>query len=161
MIYHLVLLFRKKNMEIFKTEELKKEYKEYQQLLKDVFDCSFCQIFSCKYHKKFDMVCNLCREVHCKKCKKLLLSIEILTDSCDEVGKDFIYDFTKDFLNLDNLTLDFFNIEINKKIKIEKELFKKKVKSEKNSTKTIKQKLPSGVKNGQYQIGRRKRHYYY
>ena len=69
------------------------------------------------------MVCNLCREVHCKKCKKLLLSIEILTDSCDEVGKDFIYDFTKDFLNLDNLTLDFFNIEINKKIKIEKELF--------------------------------------
>ena len=148
-------------MEIFKTKELEKEYKEYQELLKEVFECGFCRILSCKYQKKFDVVCSICRNAACKKCKKLLISIETIINNCDENGKDYIYNFTKDFLNLDELTLDFFSLNINKKVKIEKELFKKKVKSEKNSTKTIKQKLPGTVKNGQYQFGKWKRHYYY
>ena len=39
-------------MEIFKTETMKKEYKEYLTLLDDVLECGFCRIDSCKHHKK-------------------------------------------------------------------------------------------------------------
>ena len=150
-------------MEIFKTETMKKEYKEYLKLLDDVLECGFCRIDSCKHHKKHKLTCTLCRDAQCKKCKKLLISKDVLVKNCDQDGQDFIFNFTVDYLNLSPESRAFFfpekeEIEIKK---IEKELFKKKVKSEKNSSKIVKQVLPGGVKNGQYQVGRRKRHFYY
>ena len=150
-------------MEIFKTETMKKEYKEYLILLDDVLECGFCRIDSCKYHKKFQVTCTLCRNAQCKKCKKLLISKDILMKNCDQDGQNYIYYFTIDYLNLSPESRNFFfsekeKIEVRK---IEKELFKKKVKSEKNSTKVVKQILPGGLKNGQYKVGRWKRHYYY
>ena len=60
-------------MEIFKTETMKKEYKEYLKLLDDVLECGFCRIDSCKHHKKHKLTCTLCRDAQCKKCKKHLL----------------------------------------------------------------------------------------
>ena len=150
-------------MEIFKTETIKKEYKEYLKLLDDVLECSFCRIDSCKHHKKHKPTCALCRDAQCKKCKKLLISKDILLKNCDQDGQDYIYYYTIDYLNLSPESRTFFfpekeKIEVKK---LKKELFKKKVKSEKNSEKVVKQVLPGGVKNGQYQMGRRKRHYYY
>ena len=150
-------------MEIFKSAEMKKEYKEYLVLLDDVLECGFCRKLSCKYDKKFNPLCNLCRDAKCKKCGKLLISIEILKKNCDEDGQEYIFNYTTDYLNLSKESRAFFfpEKEIIKIKKVEKELFKKKTKDEKNSTKVVKQKLPTGIKNGQYQVGRKKRHYYY
>ena len=150
-------------MEIFKSDTIKKEYKEYLVLLDDVLTCGFCRTDSCKNHKKFTVTCSLCRNAQCKKCKRLLISKEILMKNCDQDGQEYIYYYTMDYLNLSQESRAFFfpdkeTVEVQK---IEKELFKKKVKSEKNSTKVVKQKLPQGIKNGQYTVGRWKRHFYY
>ena len=48
-------------MELFKTEFLRKEYKEFSdKLLPAVLECGFCNISSCKHHVKTDMFCTLC-----------------------------------------------------------------------------------------------------
>ena len=150
-------------MEIFKSVEMKREYKEYIKLLNDVLKCGFCRKLSCKYHKKYNAICNLCRDAQCKNCRKVIISKDILLKNCDENGQEYIFNFTVDYLNLSKQSRAFFfpEKEIIEIKKVEKELFKKKTKDEKNSTKVVKQKLPAGVKNGQYQVGRKKRRYYY
>ena len=75
-------------MEIFKSEEIKKEYKEYLTLLDDVLECGFCRKLSCKYEKKFNPICNLCRDAKCKKCEKLLISLEILKKTAMKMGRN-------------------------------------------------------------------------
>ena len=70
----------------------------------------------------------MCRDAQCKKCKKLLISKDILLKNCDQDGQDYIYYFTIDYLNLSPESRSFFfpekeKIEVRK---IEKELFKKK-----------------------------------
>ena len=47
--YLLAITSRSLKMEIFKSEEMKKEYKEYLGLLDDVLECGFCRKLSCKY----------------------------------------------------------------------------------------------------------------
>ena len=109
-------------MEIFKSAEMKKEYKEYLVLLDDVLECGFCRKLSCKYDKKFNPLCNLCRDAKCKKCGKLLISIEILKKNCDEDGQEYIFNYTTDYLNLSKESRAFFfpEKEIIKIKKVEK-----------------------------------------
>ena len=66
-------------MELFKSDVFRKKYKEFtDKLLPAVLECGFCNITTCKYHKKTDMFCNLCRTSICKDCRKFNLSKDIL-----------------------------------------------------------------------------------
>ena len=75
--------------------------------------------------------------------------------------QDYLYNFILTFLNLNNESLLNFFPDIKKIETINKEFFIKRVKSEKNSTKTINKKLPINIRNGQFIFKGWKRKFYY
>ena len=60
-------------MEIFKTDYLKKEFEKFQKEdLVAVLSCGYCQKTCCKWkHNKFLAGCKYQRENFCKNCHKL------------------------------------------------------------------------------------------
>ena len=58
------------------------------------------------FHKNFLVGCKFCRETFCKKCHKFDTTKEILLKEVDEIGKDYIENFIKDFLNISDQTLE-------------------------------------------------------
>ena len=96
------------------------------------------------FHYKYEPKCNKCREEFCKNCKNVRISFEMFLKNTDEIGKDYLYSFISDFLNINNLTLqNFFPEMVNKTIiSAEKELtIKSYNKSEKNRPQVVNQEL--------------------
>ena len=148
-------------MELFKTEILRKEYKEFaNKLLPAVLESGYCNISTCKYHKKTDMFCNLCRAAICKNCKKFNLSKDLLLSKATPEVVDYLHNFICDFLNLSDQSLKTYFPDI-KIVKLEKVEYTKRGKSEKNRSQTVNQVLPSGLRKGFYQNGRFKRRFFY
>ena len=148
-------------MELFTTDILKKEYEEFnKKYLPDVLECGYCNKKSCMYHSKFIISCTFCRNTFCKKCKSFNTSKDLLLKSALPEVVDFLLNYISDFLDLskESLKAYFPNIKIEK---IEKDCYKKRVKSEKCRQQTVSVKLPSYLKNGQYQVGKWKRRFYY
>ena len=148
-------------MELFKSEILKKEYEEFnKKMLPAVLKCGLCNIVSRKYHSKFIVSCALCRNAVCKDCKKFNISKNLLLRTATAETVDYLYNYIADFLNLSDESLKTYFPEI-KIEKIEKPCFKTRVKSEKCRTQTVKVYLPDHIKNGQFQVGRWKRRFFY
>ena len=84
-------------MEIFKSNELKKEFKRFEeQDLTKILECGYCQKTACQsFHAKFLVTCKFSRETFCKNCHKF----DVLLEKADEIGKDYIENFIRDFLN--------------------------------------------------------------
>ena len=121
-------------MVLFKTDILKKEYKEFSdKLLPAVLECGYCNKMHCKMHSKFEMLCSLCRNDMCHNCRRFNLSKDILLNKATSQTIDYLYNFICDFLNLSEESLKHYFPDI-KVEKIEKINFKKRVKSEKNRT---------------------------
>ena len=148
-------------MELFKTAELKNEYKEFlTKLLPDVLNCNFCNITCCEWHSKSIGTCIHCRKRHCKKCHSFNISKDILLASATPITVDYICNYICDFLNLSDLSIKTFFPDI-KVEKIGKINYRTCVKSEKNRSQILKCEIPSHLKNGQYQFRNYKRRFYY
>ena len=148
-------------MELFKTDILKKEYKDFNKIyLPSVLECGFCNVVSCEFHSKFFVSCVHCRSRACKKCKMFNASKGMLLKSASPETVNYLYNYIVDFLNISDETLNKFCPEI-KIEKMQKINFKTRVKSEKFSQKTVKVDLSTHLKNGQFQVGRWKRRFYY
>ena len=148
-------------MELFKTKELKKEFDEFtKDILPNVLSCNLCQKLSCMWHSKFDISCLHCRKEQCKNCRKFNISKDILLHSASAETVDYIYNFICDFLNISDESLNSYFPEIKVENR-EVDIYKKKVKSEKNRTQTVNVKLPSHVNSGCFQHGRWKRRFFY
>ena len=148
-------------MELFKSKELQKEFNEFTiDILPNVLSCNLCQKLSCMWHSRFDVSCLHCRKTQCKNCKKFNISKNILLHSASAETVDYIYNFICDFLNISDESLNsyFPDIKVEKR---EVDIYKKKVKSEKNRTQTVNVKLPSYVRSGTFQNGRWKRRFFY
>ena len=118
-------------MELFKTAELKNEYKEFlTKLLPDVLNCNFCNITCCEWHSKSIGTCIHCRKRHCKKCHSFNISKDILLASATQITVDYIYNYICDFLNLSDLSIKTFFPDI-KVEKIGKINYRTRVKSQK------------------------------
>ena len=103
-------------MEILKTDILKKEFGRFQKedLIK-ILQCGYCQKNACEWiHNKFLVSCKFCRETFCKNYQNFNTTKEIPLKKVDKVGKDYIENFIKDFLNISDQTL---KIEKNFKVK--------------------------------------------
>ena len=150
-------------MELFKSETLNEEYKELvNEILPKVLQCSYCNVLSCELHKKFNISCNLCRQLRCRSCFAFNISRETLPAS-DEEQKSYLNCFITDFLNLSDESIGHYFPDIKvEHLDREKVFFKKSyVKSEKNHPQVVNQKLPSNVKKITYQNGRWKRRVFY
>ena len=121
------------------------------ELLK-VLECGLCMKTSCdkNFDYKYEPKCNRCREEFCKNCKNFRISFEMFLKNTDEIGKDYLYNFISDFLNINSLTLQIFFPEMVNKtiISVEKKLtIKSYNKSEKNRPQVVNQELTDIKKN--------------
>ena len=152
-------------MELFSSNLLKNEYENFKknELLK-VLECGLCMKTSCdkNFHYKYEPKCNRCREEFCKNCKNFRISFEMFLKNTDEIGKDYLYNFISDFLNINSLTLqNFFPEMVNKTIiSVEKKLtIKSYNKSEKNRPQVVNQEL-TDVKKINYSFKGKQRSFY-
>ena len=90
-------------MELFSTNLLKSKYENFKknELLK-VLECGLCMKSSCdkNFHYKFEPKCNRCKEEFCKNYKTVRISLVMFLKNTDEIGKDYLYNFRSDFLNM-------------------------------------------------------------
>ena len=110
-------------MEIFETDILKKEFEKFQKEdLIEILKSGYCQKTTCEsFHKKFLASCKFCRENFCKSCQSFNITKENLLSYTDEIGKEYIENFIKDFINSSDWT-----IESNYKLNIIRKLIQKK-----------------------------------
>ena len=73
----------------------------------EILKCGYCQKTICKsFHKKFLASCKFCRENFCKSCQSFNITKENLLSYTDEIGKEYIENFIKDFINLSDRTIE-------------------------------------------------------
>ena len=129
-------------MEIFKTGILKKEFEWFQKEdLIQILKCDYCQKTAREsFHTKILVSCKFCRQKHCKNCQSFNIAKENLLSNVDEIGKEYIENFIKDYLNLSYWTIENNYKVIIKRIPVEN-IFQVKsyIKSIKNRTQVINQ----------------------
>ena len=149
-------------MEIFKTDILKREFERFQKEdLIEILQCGYCQKTACQsFHKKFLVSCKFCRKNFGKKCHKFYTTKEIILKEVDEIGKNYIENFIKDFLNISDQTLEAnYKVEI-ERVPIEKNFkVKSYAKSNKNRSQVINKTL-SNCKKIYYKLAGKQRTFY-
>ena len=103
-------------------------------------------------------IVNFSRKIFCKNCHKFNSMFELSLENTDEIGKDYLENFVKDFLQLDSRT--FTNLVDNKVIlpREKKIQIKFYVKSKNNRSQTVTQE-PKNVEKINYNIKGQKRCY--
>ena len=149
-------------MEIFKTDILKREFERFQKEdLIEILQCGYCQKTACQsFHKKFLVSCKFCRKNFGKKCHKFYTTKEIILKEVDEIGKNYIENFIKDFLNISDQTLEAnYKVEI-ERVPIEKNFkVKSYTKSNKNRSQVINNTL-NNCENIDYKLAGKQRTFY-
>ena len=108
----------KKIMEIFKTDSLKKEFKDLvKNISPKIAECGNCKKFCSRHCKKFCIICSLCREERCKNCCNFEASKEVLLTNGTDILKKYVADFISDHLNISDVRASFFNIDTEKAVK--------------------------------------------
>ena len=98
-------------MDFFRSGVLKKEYENFvKEILPLVAECGLCVQFSCEYDKKFLVTCRRCREQRCTNCFSFKTLFDILTKNGNDEAKDYLTNFTYDYLGIRELSAEFFNI---------------------------------------------------
>ena len=100
-------------MDFFRSGVLKKEYENFvKEILPLVAECGLCVSceFSCEYDKKFLVTCCRCREQRCTNCFSFKTLFDILTKNGNDEAKDYLTNFTYDYLGIRELSAEFFNI---------------------------------------------------
>ena len=131
-------------MEIFKNDSFKKEFERFQKEdLLSVLECGYCQKTKCGWkHHKFQADCQYCRKEFCKNCYKFNITFKILLKQTDEIGKNYLENFVKYFLQVGNITFENLVSNNTKKLPIQQKMhIKSYVKSEKNRIQVVNKKL--------------------
>ena len=85
------------NMDYFKTEITKKEFKTLtDEILPIMSKCGLCEDFFCKWHKEFLLTCSQCRDIRCSNCVMLKFSIILLMKLADDDGRNYLQNFITD-----------------------------------------------------------------
>ena len=102
-----------KALEVFKNDVLKKEYKEFiKETLPKVLNCSYCNISYCNFHSRFVAFCKKSCSERCNDCRVFNLQMDMLMQAAYVVGKNYLFNFVLDFLNISSESLKhFYNIE--------------------------------------------------
>ena len=96
-------------MELFQTEILKTEYKEFvEKTLPKTLECNYCNHKCCKNHYHFEVACLNCRTERCVNCQIFNQQMDALMKAGNDKTKNFIYNFVTDFFSLSNESLKFF-----------------------------------------------------
>ena len=148
-------------MELFKTDVLKKEYKNFtNSLLLEVMKFNYCNSLS--WHKKFKIECNQCRQSRCRGCYAFNTSRNYLLDNLDDEGKEYLNNLIVDFLNISDESLNRYFKYIKPTIIDRTKTFNVKSfrKSEKNRSQVVYQTLENCEQIVNYRVGDKKRKFY-
>ena len=64
-------------------------------------NCGSCQKSACEdFHRKFLVSCKFCRQNQCKACKKSNIAKDVLFKSLDDIAKEDVNNFIREFLRL-------------------------------------------------------------
>ena len=93
-------------MEVSKTNVLKKEYSNFTKILiLKAMECGYCKKLLYKWHKKFEVSCNQCRQSRCRNCFEFDNSRNFLLQNLDKNGREYLNNFVVNFLNISNVSL--------------------------------------------------------
>ena len=93
-------------MELFKTDVLKKEYKNFtDSLLIQVMKCQYCNKLLYQWHTKYKLDCSQCSQSRCRDCLAFNTSRNYLLENLNDEGKEFLNNFVVDFLNISGESL--------------------------------------------------------
>ena len=85
-------------MELFQTDILKKEYREFvEKTLPKTLECNYCNKNCCKNHYNFEVTCLNCRTERCLQCKEFNQQMDAQMKAANDKTKSFIYNFVIDF----------------------------------------------------------------
>ena len=106
-------------VDLFQSTVLKNEYKEFtDKIMPNVLLCGLCNLTCCKWHNKFTVECNPCREARCSNCLCFNVSLNFLLNNVNDQGKKYMHNFMHDFLKLSGESMQHYNIIHNvKKVK--------------------------------------------
>ena len=91
------VLFSFLEMELFQTDVLRKEYREFvEKTLPKTFECNYCNKNCCKNHCHFDVTSLNCRTERCLQCKLFNQQMDALMKAGNDKTKSFIYNFVID-----------------------------------------------------------------
>ena len=104
--------------------------KEYQNLHKNILlllnNCGNCNIFKCQYCLEFLGSCSLCIKKRWKNCTEFNKSKDILLNCDDFQISCYVKNFLVGYFNLNDLTKEFFKIDISEEVQKKKKKKKKK-----------------------------------
>ena len=105
--------------DLFQSTVLKNEYKELvDKIMPNVLLCGLSNLTCCKWHNKFTIECNLCREARYGNCLCFNVALNFLLNNVNDQGKKYIHNFVHDFLKLSDESMQPYNIIHNvKKVK--------------------------------------------
>ena len=110
---------------IFKNRtELKKEYQIlHKNILPMLNKCGNCNKFKCHHCLKFSVNCNLCIKKRCTNCNEFNKSKDILLNCSDFQIEHFGRNFLVDYFNVNDLTKEFFKMDISEEVQKKNPLY--------------------------------------
>ena len=110
---------------IFKNKtHLKKEYENlHKNILPILNECGNCNKFKCNYCLKFSVNCNLCIKTKCKNCYEFNKSKDILLNCGIFQIELYVRNFLFDYFNTNDLTKEFFKMNISEKMQQKNPLY--------------------------------------
>ena len=147
-----------KALEVFRNDVLKKEYEEFiNEILPKVLNCNYYNISYCNFHSRFVAFCKKCCSERCNNCRVFNLQMDMLMQAADVVGKNYIFNFVLDFLNISSESLrHFYNIESSSNNEKRQFLISWKM-HEEHGRKNYTSNISSAINKYQYQMKKRKR----
>ena len=92
--------------QIFKSEFLEKEFKEfYQVVIPNLNNCNSCGILKGRYCFVFQYNCNMCRILSCKNCQLFKNSRDLLFETCAIDQWHYIANFVHDLFDVSSYSV--------------------------------------------------------
>ena len=104
---------------IFHSEIYKKEYKELLKILPKLNDGNLCLKLKC-HEKCTSRCCKGCGIQKCRTCDYFIKISDTLLENPNKIAADYVFFFLIDYLNTNDFTRQFFNLDISKNVTVDK-----------------------------------------
>ena len=101
---------------IFKSAEYKREYKDLLKILPALNECNLCMKIKCENCKNYTFTCRSRLKEKCKNCDLYMTKRDTLLENPNRKAADYVFNFLTDCFNSNDLTRQFFKLNISDEI---------------------------------------------